>query len=40
MKYQTSFDIHKLIPTLMYKNIVADKSVGVKMTFLEYAPRI
>lgn len=34
MKCKSSFDFHKLIPTLMYKNIVADKSIGVKIVFL------
>lgn len=40
LRCTTSFDCHKFIPVLVYKNIVCDKSSGVRMTLLEYAPQI
>lgn len=40
LRSSTSFDCHKFIPVLVYKNIVSDKSAGVRMTFIQYAPEI
>lgn len=34
LKSNTSFECHKFVPILLYKNIISDKSVGVKLTLL------
>jgi hypothetical protein len=40
IKRDTSFDMHRLFPTLVYKNLVTDRSFGVRMTLLQHAPLI
>lgn len=40
MKAETSFEYHKFIPTLAYKTMVLDKSIGVRLTLSELIPKI
>ena len=40
LKVRTCFEYHKILPNLVYKSIILEKSYGVKITFLQVTPDI